>query len=165
MTYAEKLKSPQWQRKRLAIMQRDNFTCVDCGATQKTLHVHHCFYERGDPWDTDDSFLLTVCSDCHSVRGKLEEDGRHFLGLIFQQMRQCGGIGELRDMVSSMGDASRHINEGQYCVMDQIEVDMWSSGRWFQYACSHPKFRSAYEAVTCHDVDWASMDARRKHVK
>ena len=65
-TYAEKLKDPRWQKKRLAIFERDNWTCQGCGATDKTLHVHHIFYEDDtEPWDSDDNSLITLCEDCH----------------------------------------------------------------------------------------------------
>ncbi len=65
-TYREKLLDPRWQRKRLEVLGRDNFSCQDCGTTKKTLHVHHCYYERGkDPWDYPAESLLTLCCDCH----------------------------------------------------------------------------------------------------
>jgi hypothetical protein len=64
-SYSEKLRDPRWQRKRLVILHRDNFACVQCNCTDKTLHVHHCFYEWGrDPWDYPDRSLLTLCVDC-----------------------------------------------------------------------------------------------------
>lgn len=69
MTYAEKLKDPRWQKKRLEILQRDNFTCRSgcCFATEKTLHVHHLDYVYGnDPWNYPDSYFITVCEDCHA---------------------------------------------------------------------------------------------------
>lgn len=64
--YAELLRSPQWQKKRLEIMQRDNFTCQSCGSTQKTLTVHHKYYTNGcAPWDYPDECYITLCEDCH----------------------------------------------------------------------------------------------------
>ena len=63
-TYAEKLKHPKWQKKRLEIMQRDNFKCVYCGDTETTLNVHHLKY-AGKPWEANDDALITVCEDCH----------------------------------------------------------------------------------------------------
>jgi len=52
MTYSEKLKDPRWQRKRLEVMQRDDFTCRNCGAKDKTLHIHHVRYLKGfEPWE------------------------------------------------------------------------------------------------------------------
>lgn len=68
MTYAEKLKDPRWQKKRLEVLNRDEFTCRYCGDTKTTLHVHHLYYSKGaEPWDYDECELLTVCEDCHSV--------------------------------------------------------------------------------------------------
>lgn len=64
-TYSEKLKDPRWQRKRLEILGRDNFTCFDCGDSKSTLHVHHEMYFGKNPWETPDECLTTVCEDCH----------------------------------------------------------------------------------------------------
>lgn len=67
-TYAEKLKDPRWQRKRLEIMQRDEFACTHCGDVGSTLNVHHLYYKKGrDPWEYDDEVLITVCESCHSM--------------------------------------------------------------------------------------------------
>lgn len=66
MKYSEKLRDPRWQRKRLEILSRDNFTCRLCGDAKNTLHVHHIFYTRGaEPWDHQNDVLVTVCVDCH----------------------------------------------------------------------------------------------------
>lgn len=68
MSYSEKLKDPRWQKKRLEILSRDEFTCRYCGAKTKTLHVHHFGYSKsGNPWDVDDLMLITLCEDCHYV--------------------------------------------------------------------------------------------------
>lgn len=63
--YAEKLKDPRWQKKRLQIMERDGWACRYCNETTKTLQVHHTKYAIGDPWNTPDFFLLTLCDECH----------------------------------------------------------------------------------------------------
>ena len=63
-TYSEKLKDPRWQRKRLEIMQRDNFTCTQCGDKHSTLNVHHWEYAK-EPWDAKKIDLSTVCVTCH----------------------------------------------------------------------------------------------------
>lgn len=72
MTYAEKLRDPRWQRKRLEVMERDGWKCRDCGNANETLTVHHCFYEKGGPWETDERFLITVCQICHEDRQAVE---------------------------------------------------------------------------------------------
>lgn len=65
-TYSEKLKSPKWQKKRLEVLNRDNFTCQHCGDTETELHVHHLKYS-GEPHDSPLSDLLTLCKDCHFI--------------------------------------------------------------------------------------------------
>ena len=67
MTYREKLKRPEWQKKRLEIMGRDNFCCRKCDNPKKSqLHVHHIIYQNNrDPWEYNNSELITLCSECH----------------------------------------------------------------------------------------------------
>lgn len=67
-TYAEKLKNPLWQRKRLEILQRDGFRCTDisCLSETKTLHVHHLDYIKcKEPWEYPNEYFTTLCEDCH----------------------------------------------------------------------------------------------------
>lgn len=64
MTYKEKLQDPRWQKKRLEILDRDNFTCQLCDDKHTTLHVHHSSYLE-NPWDVQNSELITYCADCH----------------------------------------------------------------------------------------------------
>lgn len=73
MTYTEKLKDPRWQRKRLEVMQRDNFTCRDCGSSDQSLQIHHCGYRGDGPWAAPTHLLLTLCGDCHTARQDIEK--------------------------------------------------------------------------------------------
>jgi hypothetical protein len=69
-SYINKLKDPRWQKRRLEIMQRDNFCCQQCFLGTKTLHVHHKYYDHGkEPWDYPDKVLVTLCEDCHTSEG------------------------------------------------------------------------------------------------
>lgn len=79
MTYFEKLKDPRWQKKRLCVMKRDGFKCRDCGDGKSSLQVHHCHYSKGEPWDTPDDFLLTLCEECHERRQETERSIKHML--------------------------------------------------------------------------------------
>lgn len=76
--YYEKLRDPRWQKRRLEIMQRDNFKCVDCGNGESTLNVHHTYYLKAtDPWDYDNHCLKTLCEPCHNHRhDQMEQLGR-----------------------------------------------------------------------------------------
>lgn len=64
MTYAEKLKDPRWQKKRLEIMERGGFSCNVCGDSKSELHIHHSEY-CGNPWDVPSTSLHTLCVKCH----------------------------------------------------------------------------------------------------
>lgn len=43
-SYSEKLKDPRWQKKRLEVMESNEFCCEMCGDNESTLHVHHKEY-------------------------------------------------------------------------------------------------------------------------
>lgn len=64
--YSKKLKDPRWQRVRLRIFERDNFTCQMCDSTENSLCVHHIKYS-GEPWEAPDEYLITLCEFCHEV--------------------------------------------------------------------------------------------------
>jgi hypothetical protein len=86
--YMKKLRDPRWQRKRLEIMQRDDFTCQHCFENGKTLHVHHTFYVSGrDPWDYPDNTLMTLCEDCHENETEM---GRGFRDDLITMLAQRG---------------------------------------------------------------------------
>lgn len=65
MDYSELLKDPRWQKKRLEIMERDNFSCCYCNDNTRTLNVHHLKYVKGNPWEIESKFLITLCDNCH----------------------------------------------------------------------------------------------------
>lgn len=65
-TYQEKLRHPKWQEKRLRILEASGFECSNCGSKSNTLHVHHCYYEKGkSPWEYPDDALRCLCEKCH----------------------------------------------------------------------------------------------------
>ena len=78
LTYAEQLKHPKWQKRRLEILQRANFRCESCDDAEKTLHVHHKRYRKGAmAWEYEDSELTALCEDCHAnetlLRNQLDD--------------------------------------------------------------------------------------------
>jgi hypothetical protein len=120
-SYSEKLRDPRWQKKRLCVMQRDGFACRDCGDEKSTLQVHHCHYEKGGPWMTNERFLLTLCADCHEKRGELESDGKRALGFIFSNLSNASDDESLRELILSM---VRKAEKGEGCTMvsdDEIQ--------------------------------------------
>lgn len=70
MTYAEKLRSPRWQKKRLHILERDGFKCKRCNDENEEFQIHHLKYLKGrEPWDYEDRYLETLCKTCHFIEG------------------------------------------------------------------------------------------------
>lgn len=84
--YSEKLRDPRWQKKRLEVMQRDEWTCQICGDSASTLNVHHRWYDRGvEPWDYGLEALVTLCERCHATESK----GRKFVeDMLIEAMRR-----------------------------------------------------------------------------
>jgi hypothetical protein len=67
ITYKEQLLHPNWQRKRLEMLDAANFECSSCGATEKTLHVHHKRYIKGRMvWEYEQEDLAVLCDECHA---------------------------------------------------------------------------------------------------
>jgi len=88
MKYSEKLRDPRWQKKRLEVLERDEWMCQNCFDSGSTLHVHHKYYEKNkDPWDYPLSAFLTLCEGCHETeheeRVKMEQS-------LLLTLRQCG---------------------------------------------------------------------------
>jgi len=67
MSYDEQLKSGKWQKKRLEIMQRDNFKCRCCNS-ENELNIHHLYYlPKTKLWEYDNDGMVTVCKKCHEI--------------------------------------------------------------------------------------------------
>ena len=66
MTYAEQLRHPNWQKRRLERLDASGWECQNCGEKQVTLHVHHRRYVKGRmAWEYDDIELAVLCEECH----------------------------------------------------------------------------------------------------
>ena len=86
--FKEQIKSPKWQKRRLEILQRDDFTCQMCGDKDKTLHVHHLYYDNEkEYWEYEDLNLITLCEDCHSEEHDCDKESIND-SLTF--LRKCG---------------------------------------------------------------------------
>lgn len=65
-SYSDKLKDVRWQKKRLEILEANDFICQRCLMEGKTVHVHHKLYRWDtDPWDYEDDCFVILCEDCH----------------------------------------------------------------------------------------------------
>lgn len=75
VSYAELLKDPRWQKKRLEVMQRDGFRCQHCLREDKELQVHHLLYRKGaKPWEYKNEELVTLCKRCHENESEAKKE-------------------------------------------------------------------------------------------
>jgi hypothetical protein len=66
VSYSDLLRDPRWQKKRLEVLERENFACEQCEDASTELHVHHTYYAKGrKPWEYDAADLRCLCKPCH----------------------------------------------------------------------------------------------------
>lgn len=125
-SYYDLLRRPEWQRKRLEVMQAADFVCQECGAKDKTLNVHHRWYERGKkPWEYPDYALRCLCEDCHATVTQMIHYIRQHLGALPSKRLQ--GLTDFIDCAISGATLPRNtiiVNVGEEIVYPQPECDI-----------------------------------------
>lgn len=100
-SYLALLKHPLWQKRRLEIMQRDNFTCQICGKginDGTTLNVHHKQYIYGKmPWEYDNTNLVTLCEKCHKIQHCGNNKNNN--GIVFYRALLKDGVFTIREKI------------------------------------------------------------------
>lgn len=148
--YAEKLKDPRWQKRRLEILQRDDFACRDCEATDKTLHVHHCLYRQNlNPWEYRDDELRTLCEDCHQKRGKVEANVKLEFARLLAQMKWE----DIEYLMPEILIAKERGPEDGLSIETRFDRQWVSDIRWLNAARDDKAFRPAYERIIGYP-DW-----------
>lgn len=111
-SYLAKLRDPRWQKRRLLILNRDQWECQRCGDSESTLHVHHLWYD-GEPWDVPDDALVTLCEPCHedeaSTRRQSESE------LIASVRGRLPLAWQLDELAHGFSAASRDVLNRNYC--------------------------------------------------
>lgn len=106
MKYADKLKDPRWQKKRLEVFQRDGFSCVCCCDDSSTLHVHHKVYLHGkEPWEYPIHFLVTLCEQCHEHETLYMRDA---CDALVESMKRNFFAKDIADMAEQIKDMKLH---------------------------------------------------------
>lgn len=116
--YSEKLKSPKWQKKRLEILNRDDFTCCKCGDKDTELHVHHLKY-KVEPWDVPNEDLETLCKHCHK-----------FLEFVVDILKRIPNVKCLNVRSVKQKDTLAMVANDEFCFFTQIiddEVDLYTT--------------------------------------
>ena len=108
-TYWELLQHPNWQKKRLEILECAGFECENCGSKKDTLHVHHSYYEKGlKPWEYPNESMHCLCKHCH-------QKAQDWMTLLHRQIGKIGaaGVEQLTGYafgLKSLGDKDAPIN-------------------------------------------------------
>lgn len=118
--YTEKLLDPRWQRRRLEILNRDEFTCQECGNDEDTLHVHHRYYRRGsEPWEYPDAALVTLCKTCHEYETDLLDKSKTMLiEAICESGLGAYHIYKLSEAIKNSPSAFRHVPDVIVSVLE-----------------------------------------------
>ena len=72
--YTKYMNSPEWQEKRKARLEYDDYECQTC-TSKNDLEVHHRTYKNfGNEGLTD---LITLCKECHEAISNLQRLKKH----------------------------------------------------------------------------------------
>lgn len=142
MTYLEQLQSPQWQRRRLTMLEHAGWMCQRCLADDAQLHVHHKRYHKGrKAWEYDDDELLVVCRDCHTSEHEMLDQFHWLMRSDVITMRDVvalirgylDGLSLIGGTVRSNDNESRELTEceayvrgtlaGSVALLSTVEID------------------------------------------
>lgn len=116
LSYSEQLKHPNWQRKRLEVMQGAGFSCENCGDTETMLNVHHRRYVKGRMvWEYELHELQCLCQPCHLQH----HDNRELLERLLMN-----GVGREVTAIGLLGGYCAAILE----LGDDLEIDARAVG-------------------------------------
>lgn len=123
LTFAEQIKHPNWQKKRLEVMEDAGFECESCGTKEVTLNIHHKRYVKGRMyWDYTREELACLCEDCH----KQEHAHRELLDLILTQASESHGNAVQTAIGLLAGYFSGCVSIDRDLALAAIEVDGFS---------------------------------------
>lgn len=104
-TFAEQIKHPNWQRKRLEVLKDADWQCEHCGATDVTLNVHHKQYVKGRMyWEYERHELECLCEVCHKNHHQMQDGIRCLLAEV--------DVGEAFALLAGFHHASDWVDRG-----------------------------------------------------
>lgn len=143
--YFRQLKDPRWQKRRLEILTRDDFTCRECQDNSSTLHVHHTHYVWDQsPWEASDKYLITLCKDCHEEIGRVEKE---YIPQMMASIKACFYGENIRKITKIF----QHIQEynNSPAVINALE-NFFDDGRLWEIVecyCDKSMFKTDKETV------------------
>ena len=126
MNYKAQYTDPRWQRKRLEVMALNDFTCEQCDATDKQLHVHHRFYRKGaNIWDYSREEFECLCHDCHNARHEKLDLLKFMIGVNPSHLEQL--LGYLTGILMHEGEHGHaEVSSWEFAagLLDSVGSDM-----------------------------------------
>lgn len=164
-SYLAKLRDPRWQRRRLRILDRDQWECQRCGDRESTLHVHHLWYD-GEPWDVPDEALITLCEPCHEDEGATRRDSE--AEIIASLRARLPLSWQLEELASGLNSSRREVlndaySSGLYAVAwvlsepEAMKSAIALRSYWFSTEGSLPRITDPSEED--EDLDFAAQSA------
>ena len=121
LTFAEQIRHPNWQKRRLEIMDAAGWECENCGATDVTLNVHHKQYIKGRMyWEYERHELQCLCEDCHKDHHQDQDGLRRLLAEI--------DIGEVFALVAGFHHISDWVDRGNVLQARQTSPMTYAAG-------------------------------------
>lgn len=109
MSYAEDLKHPMWQERRLRVFERAGFMCIRCKSQDNQLHAHHKVYIRGHRlWEYEDEMLECLCERCH----RKAHDQKDELDQIVA-VHSSAALPVLSKLVAKLSDVLRSVDRNE----------------------------------------------------
>jgi hypothetical protein len=123
-SYAELLRDPRWQKRRLEMLEKAGWACAECGDKERTLHVHHLRYRRGlKPWEYGDGELLVLCEDCHTrwheLKAALDES------LCFLSIKELGVLVGFSQASEIYNGSTSFVLEDEW---QRLGIAQWAAG-------------------------------------
>lgn len=114
LNYAQQMKHPEWQKKRLEALEYYGFECQNCGSKDEELHVHHPFYKRGAMiWQYDVDDLMCLCHKCHKEEHELDERIKKAVAILCGPSFKHQALGYLESL---NGDTPLYPTSYKYCL-------------------------------------------------
>ncbi len=147
MTYTEQLQHPNWQRKRLEVMEAAEFSCELCGDKENMLNVHHKRYVKGRmAWEYESSELQCLCRDCHTKSHK----NKDFLdGVVSQFPPESVPI--LTELLIGFGD--EYVDPAMWIDLEATRVARIGSIAWYLTNLSDAEALEVHQFCMAHAPD------------
>jgi hypothetical protein len=149
--YWAKLKDPRWQKKRLEVMEYNDFACEHCGDAESTLNVHHKAYKKkADPWEYSIDELACLCETCH-------EEAHRVMAMVDDELFRFRTDGRFGD-AHLLGYLQSKMHDGPFPVVCYSAENANGIVDGWRYMMERRGHQSRLAQIVCH-LAQKSVDA------